>query len=84
MEKKATFQHLQNPNIFLIVVIFSRQLASVPVFLDWDTVATISVVSGDNSLDGTSVRVAGDENAGYDEAVKYILKKHPEYLEIPD
>ena len=83
MEKTATFQHLGNPHDVLIVSIRSRQTANVPAkYFAWDTVTSIRVISGESPLDGLSFPVIGNFEAGYAEAVKYIMRHHPRYQHI--
>ena len=83
MEKTATFQHLRNPADVLVVSIRSRQTAKVPAkYFAWDTITSICVISGDSPLDGLSFPIIGNLEAGYAEAVKYILKHHRNYQHI--
>ena len=83
MEKTAVFQNLRNPDDVLIVSIRSRQTANVPTtYFAWDTVTSIRVISGESPLDGLSFPIIGNFDAGYAEAVKYIMKHHKEYQHI--
>ena len=83
MEKTAIFQHLRNPDDVLIMSIRSRQTANVPAkYFAWDTITSIYVISGESPLDGLSFPIIGNFEAGYAEAVKFIMRHHPSYQHI--
>lgn len=83
MKKTAIFEHLRNSDDVLIVSIRSRQAANVPAkYFAWDTITSICVISGESPLDGLSFPTIGNFDAGYAEAVKNIMRYHPNYQHI--
>jgi hypothetical protein len=85
LDKKATFQHIHNPDQTLRVNIKMRETANVSgVFYAWDYISTIEVLSGESPLDGLSFPITGDRAAVYTEIVQLIMKKPPEYLFVSE